>query len=304
VRRDPRGRPCLDHLFDSGNPWFTQTRTTRESETDDDDEDDVAEDDDTSDDDTSDDEEDGTRAAVGKTKELLHPVGRLDYDTTGLLLFSSSGPLTQTLLHPKHAVEKEYVATVTGTVNADKLRATLAAGVVTGEGVHTANLLNVSHFEKEQVAPYLQAIQADLPAEYNQTDLKSRGYLDVLDATELTTVTVTVKEGKHRMVRRILANAGHPVVSLHRARLGEIELGDLPVGGIRELTEPELRWARKLLHKENLQKRADFEHKMKQGRTVPKEEADDDDETVVDEHAEEKALIRKSQKELGIEEFF
>jgi 23S rRNA pseudouridine2605 synthase len=176
----------------------------------------------------------------------LHPVGRLDYDTSGLLLFSSSGPLTQSLLHPKHAIEKEYVAVVTGIVNVDELRNVLAAGVTTGEGIHTAKL--VSAFpntpSSEDVSNYLANIKAGLPSEYNTTDLKVRGYLDVLDATSLSTVTITVSEGKYRMVRRILANVGHPVVSLHRTRLGEIELGNVQVGETRALTIKELKWAK------------------------------------------------------------
>ncbi|EEC45991.1 predicted protein [Phaeodactylum tricornutum CCAP 1055/1] len=133
----------------------------------------------------------------------MHPVGRLDYDTSGLLLFSSSGALTQRLLHPKHEVEKEYVAVVTGIVVEDELRATLAAGV--------------------------------------------RGYLNVFDAQALSTVRLTVSEGKHRMVRRILANCGHPVVSLHRDRLGAVALNDLPAGEYRPLTTEESPWAETLV---------------------------------------------------------
>eukprot|EP00956_Cyclotella_meneghiniana_P016542 scaffold26106_cov47-Cyclotella_meneghiniana.AAC.2 len=73
----------------------------------------------------------------------VHPVGRLDYDTSGLILFSSDGQLTNKLLHPKKGVEKEYVATVMGEVNKEELKEKLAAGVETTEGVHTATLLEV-----------------------------------------------------------------------------------------------------------------------------------------------------------------
>jgi 23S rRNA pseudouridine2605 synthase len=209
VRRDPAGRPCLDNVWLGHNP---DTKNPNAA-------------------------------------PPLHPVGRLDYDTTGLLLFSSSGPLTQALLHPKHEIEKEYVAVVTGVVHEDELRALLAAGVTTGEGVHTAHL--VSAFPNtpsdNDVATYLEKIKAGLPPEYNTTDLKARGYLNVFDATTLSTVTLVVSEGKHRMVRRILANVGHPVVSLHRERLGGVLLGSVPVGQTRLLTPAELKWARKQL---------------------------------------------------------
>jgi pseudouridine synthase len=60
---------------------------------------------------------------------------------------------------------------------------------------------------------------------------------------------LTVAEGKYRMVRRMLANAGHPVTALHRLRYGAVTLGDLPEGAFRELSaqEPEAQWARDLL---------------------------------------------------------
>lgn len=196
------------------------------------------------------------RPCIDEIYKDMHPVGRLDYDTTGLLLFSTSGPLTQSLLHPKRAIEKEYVATVTGTVDQEALAAKLAAGVKTGEGVHTAQLLSVEHFPENQVADYLEAIRAELPSQYNQSALKERGYLDVLDAVALSTVTLTVSEGKHRMVRRMLANTGHPVVSLHRERLGLIKLNDLPVGKSRELSSAELKWAHQQLRQGKQQEKS------------------------------------------------
>lgn len=209
VRRDPNGRPCLDDVLL------------------------------------------GCSDSTAKPNAIppLHPVGRLDYDTTGLLLFSSSGPLTQSLLHPKREIEKEYCAVVTGIVDQEKLRAELAAGVTTGEGVHAARLVSAEPNAPaaEDVAAYLADVKAALPSEYNTTDLKTRGYLDVFDATSLSTVTLVVSEGKHRMVRRMLANVGHPVVSLHRLRLGEISLGDVPIGQTRVLTPEELKWAQKQL---------------------------------------------------------
>ena len=165
--------------------------------------------------------------------------------------------MTQTLLHPKHSTPKEYVAVVTGRVDEVVLREQFTAGVVTGTGNHTADLVSVHHWateeesaassDKQSVSQFLQEIKAGMPAEYNQTDLKVRGYLDVFDATELSTVTLTVTEGKHRMVRRMLANCGHAVVALKRERLGNIALGDLAVGSTRPLTAEETKWAEQQL---------------------------------------------------------
>jgi 23S rRNA pseudouridine2605 synthase len=121
----------------------------------------------------------------------LHPVGRLDADTDGLLLFSADGALTQRLLHPRRAIPRTYLATVEGSPG-DALRAALAAGVRTADGVFGGEVLSI---EGDQV-------------------------------------TVRVTEGKHRMVRRMLANAGHGVVALRRLAYGPFVLGDLAVGGL------------------------------------------------------------------------
>ena len=178
----------------------------------------------------------------------MHPVGRLDYDSSGLLLFSSSGPLTQRLLHPKHAITKEYEVVVTDAVDRDKLEEQLTTGVKTGEGIHTAELLAVEPWDAETVAPYLDSVRANLPTHYNQTDLEERGYLDIFKATALTTVTLRVQEGKHRMVRRIMANCGHPVVTLVRKKFGEISLDDdLPEKSLRPVTAQEEAWLESIL---------------------------------------------------------
>ena len=158
----------------------------------------------------------------------MHPVGRLDYDSSGLLLFSSHGPLTQHLLHPKHGIAKEYVATVAGAVNATALTQQLADGVETAEGRHTAQVLEVTVMDNPpEVSDYLRRVRDALPPEYNVTDLRERGYLKVLldeYTQQLSTVRLVVQEGKHRMVRRMLANCGHEVVDLQRVRFGDISL--------------------------------------------------------------------------------
>jgi len=123
-------------------------------------------------------------------QKSLHPVGRLDADTTGLLLFSRDGELTHRLLHPKYLVEREYLAEVEGPIDRAVLTRKLADGVETVE-------------EGESLV-----VCATL--------------LDVSDQT----VRLTVTEGKYRMVRRILANCGHPVVSLHRVRYGDVWLDE------------------------------------------------------------------------------
>jgi 23S rRNA pseudouridine2605 synthase len=128
-----------------------------------------------------------------------HPVGRLDRDTSGLLLFSRRGALTQWLLHPRRAVPRTYIARVTPPP-ASSLVERLALGVDTAEG---------------RVAASPVTVDGDR-------------------------VTLTVREGKYRMVRRMLANAGHPVEALHRVSYGAVALGDLPERAWRAVHDAEL----------------------------------------------------------------
>lgn len=126
----------------------------------------------------------------------MHPVGRLDYDTSGLLLFSSDGKLTQYLLHPNHEIEKEYVALVVGKVDEESLRETLAKGVSTSLGVFPAKLVNVHSISFNQVQPLISDIIDGLPDEYDLSKLEENGYLFFKNATELSEVRLVVQEGK------------------------------------------------------------------------------------------------------------
>ena len=132
-------------------------------------------------------------------------VGRLDADTTGLLLFTDDGVLVDALTHPRHHVGKVYEARVEGVPDEAAL-ARLCAGVVLDDGV-TA------------------------PA---QARLLSRG------AGGESTVELRIHEGKKRQVKRMLAAVGHPVLSLHRSAFGPLALGDLALGAWRDLSAAEL----------------------------------------------------------------
>jgi 23S rRNA pseudouridine2605 synthase len=138
-------------------------------------------------------------------RDRFHAVGRLDLETTGLLLFSADGQLTQWLLHPKRAVPRRYRATIANPPPAD-LTERLAAGVETALGTFTAEVLSIE------------------------------GWV----------VDLIVREGKHRMVRRLLNNAGAPVTQLHRVGFGPIELGELEEEALRPLTPDEVEAIRQL----------------------------------------------------------
>lgn len=160
----------------------------------------------------------------------MHPVGRLDADTSGLLLFSSNGQLTQTLLHPSSNIEREYEAIVAGEVNEFGLREVLAAGVETTEGTFAAKLVAVQKLEDVD-----DSVSKD----------KSEG-VAILD-NKRSFVRLTVTEGKYRMVRRILHNAGHSVIHLHRIRYGGVYLSDLEESDVCPCSPLEKEWAVSIL---------------------------------------------------------
>jgi 23S rRNA pseudouridine2605 synthase len=145
----------------------------------------------------------------GKSGHRLFPVGRLDADTTGLLLLTDDGDLAFRLTHPRYKVAKEYVALVTGSPSKIDVE-TLRKGVKLDDGV-TA------------------------PAE-----------VDVLRITPgsrdsgIAEVRIVLHEGRHRQVRRMLHAIGHKVQSLQRVGFGPLKLGRLKAGGWRVLGEAEV----------------------------------------------------------------
>jgi len=120
----------------------------------------------------------------------MHPVGRLDYDTTGLILFSLDGKLTQRLLHPRRGVEKEYVATVQGAVDEEKLRQMLSDGVETTDGTFSAQLLEVTPSDGPASAPAAD----DEMLWDDESSAEDRAHLDY--SGEHSNVRLIVTEGK------------------------------------------------------------------------------------------------------------
>ncbi len=141
----------------------------------------------------------------------LFPVGRLDFDSEGLLLLTNDGELMQRLLHPSHEVPKVYLCKVSNQVTEEELRR-LRAGVTLDDGRMTS------------------------PAEVR---LIRREAFD-------SVVLVTIHEGRNRQVRRMFDRIGHQVVALRRVGFGPITLGDLPRGQWRKLTEAEIRRLKEL----------------------------------------------------------
>ena len=134
----------------------------------------------------------------------LFPVGRLDYETTGLLLFTTDGELSHRLLHPKWKVEKVYRVLADGRTTEPELDR-LREGVSLDDGL---------------TAPARVRVLRKGPTTYCE---------------------IAIKEGRKRQVRRMFSAIGHPVIELHRVSFGPITLGDLSKASWRYLSDDEVR---------------------------------------------------------------
>lgn len=141
---------------------------------------------------------------VADRPERLYHVGRLDYETEGLLLLTNDGELANRLMHPSWEVAKTYRATVEGKVAPATVRRVLA-GVELADGPVRPDAFRV-----------------------------------VDQAGDRTLVEVVLHEGRNRIVRRLLAEVGHPVTRLVRTRFADLTLRNLRPGQVRELTRDEL----------------------------------------------------------------
>jgi pseudouridine synthase len=141
---------------------------------------------------------------LGDRAERLFHVGRLDYDTEGLMLLTNDGELAHRLAHPSYEVAKTYLADVPGPVPRD-LGRRLATGVELEDGVAVADRFRVL----EQAGSH-------------------------------ALVEITLHEGRKHIVRRMLAEVGHPVTRLVRTTVGPVKLGGLRPGKTRDLTTKEI----------------------------------------------------------------
>ena len=139
----------------------------------------------------------------------LFPIGRLDADSTGLLLLTDDGDLAYRLTHPRYKVAKEYEVVVAGVPARDDLQA-LREGVKLADGI-------TAPAEVELV----RATKGDRDS--GRAELR-----------------VVIREGRHRQVRRMVEAVGHKVVSLRRAAFGPLRLGRLKTGGWRVLSGGEV----------------------------------------------------------------
>ena len=141
-------------------------------------------------------------------REYVYPVGRLDYDSEGLLILTNDGDLAATLTHPRHEVDRVYEAQVLGLPDAHDLDR-LARGIV---------------IERRRTAPARVELVGDPRRQQGPTSL----------------LRITIHEGRSRQVRNMCDAIGHPVTELRRVAIGPIRDARLKAGQWRELTEQEV----------------------------------------------------------------
>lgn len=148
----------------------------------------------------------------GEINANVHPVGRLDYDTEGLLLLTNDGDFTYAVTHPKHNIGKTYVATLKGDITVKQLKE-LRSGVI---------------IDDYKTRPADVELLEGYP-----------GY---------SRVKITIHEGKNRQVRKMFEAVGLFVSELKRISIGDVQLGSLPLGRWRHLTSVEVSY---LMKKQN-----------------------------------------------------
>lgn len=140
--------------------------------------------------------------------QYIYPVGRLDYDTEGLLLMMTDGELAARLMHPRHEVDKEYEVIVLGVPDARAL-------------------------EKLKKGVYIEGGRTSPAHVHVGTTVKA--------ARPTTLLTITIREGRNRQIRKMCSAVGLPVRDLRRIRMGPITLGRLKPGQWRDLTPGEVK---------------------------------------------------------------
>lgn len=142
---------------------------------------------------------------VQDVKERIYPVGRLDYDSSGLLLLTNDGDFANYLMHPRHEILKVYIVTVKGKPSDEAIE----------------KIRNGIRIDDYVTAP---------------------AFVKVLNVYEnKTKLEITIHEGRNRQIRKMCERIGHPVIRLKRIAYGKLELGNLKPGEWRFLTEKEIK---------------------------------------------------------------
>ncbi|OXT07600.1 pseudouridine synthase [Thermoanaerobacterium thermosaccharolyticum] len=145
-----------------------------------------------------------------KIKDRIYPVGRLDCDTSGLLLLTNDGDIANKLMHPKHEIDKVYIAKIRG-IPDDKDLDRFRNGLLLDNRLTAKAKIEI-----------LKKINND------------------------ALVKIVIHEGRNRQIRRMCELIGHPVITLKRIKIGDLELGNLKVGQWRYLSGEEVQYLKNL----------------------------------------------------------
>ncbi len=141
------------------------------------------------------------------TPERIYPVGRLDYDTTGLLILTNDGELANILMHPQNNIPKTYLARISGLLTKEDIAKLKNGLVIDGRKVITSNFkIKSKNFEKET-----------------------------------TLIEITIHEGRNHIIKKIFASLNHPVLKLKRTKIAFLTLDNLKVGEYRPLKIKEIK---------------------------------------------------------------
>ena len=145
-----------------------------------------------------------------KVKERIYPIGRLDYDTCGLIILTNDGDIYNKVIHPRQAINKVYIAILEGCPN------------------------------QEEIDKFCNGIDIDgyITAQAHFEITKRVGFN--------CRATITIHEGKNRQIRKMCEAIDHPVIALKRISVGNITLGDMEKGSWRNLTEEEINYLKNL----------------------------------------------------------
>ena len=149
---------------------------------------------------------------VSDIKERVYPIGRLDYETSGLLLLTNDGDLTYKLTHPKHEVDKTYVARVKGKLTKEEIER-FKTGLKIEDYTTAPAKLKVIKYDEQRDSSLLE---------------------------------IKIHEGKNRQVRKMCKAINHPVLRLKRTAMGKIRIGECEIGKYRYLTEDEVKYLKSI----------------------------------------------------------
>lgn len=171
----------------------------------------------------------------------LYPVGRLDYDSEGLLLLTNDGNLTYKLTHPSSEIPKTYVVKIEGTIEESDLAA-LRKGVTVDGVKYGRSKVKVTGIEK---------VGGSKKATIDPKDVRAREVIEIADDMQnvYTRLEVIIFEGKNREIRKMFEAVEKKVVFLKRVAIGDLRLGGLARGAYRPLNDMEIAYLQSLCKK-------------------------------------------------------